>query len=83
MAGKASPQALSIKPLTSPRDRIASRSPKARHSNFNTIRDGTTDGMIWQNQSSGATYEWTMNNGQHSNPATDVSLGVLPGWQAK
>jgi transposase len=43
MAGKASPQALSIKPLTSPRDRIASRSPKARHSNFNTIRDGTVE----------------------------------------
>jgi len=41
-----------------------------------------TDGMIWQNNASGATYEWQMSNGQHVAGA-DVSLGALPGWNAK
>ena len=36
--------------------------------------------IIWQNQQSGITYEWTMNNGQH---VGDIFLGLLSvtDWQ--
>jgi hypothetical protein len=37
---------------------------------------GTSD-LVWQNQSSGAAYEWRMSSGQHTG---DVSLGNLSGW---
>jgi hypothetical protein len=37
-------------------------------------------GIVWQNQSTGATYEWTMSNGQQTG---SISLGNLAGWSGK
>jgi uncharacterized repeat protein (TIGR03803 family) len=36
-------------------------------------------GLLWQNQSSGAAYEWSFSNYQHVSGA-DVPLGYLAGW---
>jgi len=36
--------------------------------------------ILWQNEASGAVYEWQMSDGQHVAGA-DVSLGNLSGWQ--